>query len=176
MKFRNALDTKVAFVAGGSRHTVCLDLEGRIWYWGNKMSVGIREPMSKLQFEPILLGPSNQSDVPHFDRGFVFINAAADSNLVICHHDSSVFFFGQQSVSRDDMQELEDDYQSDDEDALNDSGVDDINLRMHHTHFEKIIKNRDAMAANYVSIGPNHSLATDARKSIPYTWGSNAYG
>ena len=31
------------------------------------------------------------------------------------------------------MQELEDDYQSDDEDALNDSGVDDMNVRMHHT-------------------------------------------
>ena len=51
-----------------------------------------------------------------------------------------------------------------------------MNVRMHHTQFEKISKSKDAMSANYVSIGPNHSVATDANKSIPYTWGNNTCG
>ena len=75
------------------------------------------------------------------------------------------------------MQELEDDYQSDEDDALNDSGVDDINLRMHHTEFERI-KNKTGgeFVANYVSVGPNHSIATDSSKNIPFTWGDNSFG
>ena len=48
VKFRDAVDTKIAFCSGGSKHTICLDQDGKIWYFGNKLSVGIREPTSKL--------------------------------------------------------------------------------------------------------------------------------
>ena len=34
VKFRDATQTKIVFVSAGSKHTVCLDLEGNIWYFG----------------------------------------------------------------------------------------------------------------------------------------------
>jgi alpha-tubulin suppressor-like RCC1 family protein len=35
------MDTKIAFVAAGPKHTLCIDTEGNLWYFGNKESVGI---------------------------------------------------------------------------------------------------------------------------------------
>ena len=62
VKFRDAVDTKIAFCSGGSKHSVCLDQDGKLWYFGNKLSVGIREPTSKLQFDPALLTPAKKID------------------------------------------------------------------------------------------------------------------
>ena len=94
VKFRDAIDTKIAFVAAGSKHTICIDLQGRLWYFGCKLSVGIRE-RTKLQFEPVLLQPANRSECPLFEQGFVLIDADADSNIAICAADNSVHCFGQ---------------------------------------------------------------------------------
>lgn len=41
MKFRQAMETKIAFVAAGPKHTLCIDTDGNLWYFGCKESVGI---------------------------------------------------------------------------------------------------------------------------------------
>lgn len=69
-------------------------MEGKLWYFGHKLSVGIREPSRKLQFEPIHLSASNSFDTSFPDRGFVFVDANSDRNLVVSAYDNSVYYFG----------------------------------------------------------------------------------
>jgi alpha-tubulin suppressor-like RCC1 family protein len=38
----------VAFAAAGSKHTICIDVEGQIWFFGNKLSVGVKDKKQKL--------------------------------------------------------------------------------------------------------------------------------
>ena len=100
-------------------------MEGRIWYFGDKMSVGIREPMNKLQFEPIRLTPTSNTFFANFDFGFVLVDCNQDSNLVISARDNSVYYFGQRNNFRSEDEILQDAYQSDEENLLNEenSGI-----------------------------------------------------
>ena len=41
VKFRDARDTNIAYVSAGSKHTLCLDVNGKLWYFGSKEAVGI---------------------------------------------------------------------------------------------------------------------------------------
>lgn len=110
MKFLDAPDTKIAFVAAGSKHTVCIDLDGQLWYFGNKLSVGIREPKRKLQFEPVRLSPLNRSELQRVDQGFVFLDANAESNIVISANDMAPYQFGLANANRTEHEIIEDEY------------------------------------------------------------------
>ena len=47
VKFREAMDTKIAYVTAGSKHTLCLDVNGKLWYFGAREGVGIFSNDSK---------------------------------------------------------------------------------------------------------------------------------
>ena len=82
-------------------------------------------------------------------------------------------------MKRSAKQRIQDDYQSDDENALDDSAIDDLNMRAHYTHFKRYQAgpNEDSfMTAQIVSVGPNHSIATELSTNIPYSWGDNSCG
>ena len=119
VKFRDAIDLKIAFVSGGSKHSLCLDMEGRMWYFGNKMSVGIREPLNKLQFEPVMLTPTISSSVYQPHRGFSFVDCKEDSNLVISAANNVVYYFGAKNMIRSEDEVLQDEYQSDEDNQVN---------------------------------------------------------
>ena len=135
VKFRDALDTKIAFVSAGSKHTLAIDAHGKLWYFGNKLSVGIRAPRSKLQFEPIpLTAEVHTPESAIFEHGFVFVDANSMNNIAITASDNSVYCFGQRFSERNSDEELQDEYQSDDENALNDSAEGmDLGITEHHT-------------------------------------------
>ena len=42
VEFIDAEDTHLVFVSAAPKHTLCLDTKGRIWYFGEKASVGIK--------------------------------------------------------------------------------------------------------------------------------------
>lgn len=157
-------------------------MEGRIWYFGDKMSVGIREPMNKLQFEPIRLTPTSSSFFADYDHGFVLVDCNQDSNLAISAVDNSVYYFGSRNTFRSEDEILQDAYQSDEENLLNEesSGI-NLEAPMAQTEFKMInfkkTKNKTKdFSACYVSIGQEHFVATEQSETIPYTWGSNSSG
>jgi alpha-tubulin suppressor-like RCC1 family protein len=43
LKSNYTKDTKFIMASCGSKHTLALDANGQIWYFGNKMSVGIED-------------------------------------------------------------------------------------------------------------------------------------
>lgn len=47
---------KIAFVAAATKHTLCLDIEGGLWYFGLKEAVGVNSS-DPYQFEPVKLQP-----------------------------------------------------------------------------------------------------------------------
>lgn len=151
------------------------------------MSVGIREPLSKLQFEPICLAPSNSGEVARQNMGYIYADANGESNIVICDYDQTCYFFGAKNLKRSAKQRIQDDYQSDDENAIDDSAVDDMNpMRTHYTHFKRYQagpshqagpnQEDHYMTAQIVSVGPNHSIATESSTNIPFSWGDNSCG
>lgn len=68
--------------------------------------MGIREPTSKLQFEPALLTPIKSSVQGQLEHGFVFIDAYDSSNIAIAQSDNSVYCFGEKQ-SRQNQDEVD---------------------------------------------------------------------
>lgn len=89
------------------------------------------------------------------------MSASQDCNLVISASDNSLYHFGQSNTYRSAEEALEDEYQSDDDNFLNDSGGIDEGLKTHQTYFKKINADGTEFPAAYVSIGPQHFIATD---------------
>ena len=94
VKFREAMDTKIAFVTAGSKHTLCLDVSGRMWYFGAREGVGIASKEPKMQFEPVLLGSDNALQQQSFAKGFTLIDAGDSVNVALAADDMSVYCFG----------------------------------------------------------------------------------
>ena len=69
------MDTKIAYVTAGSKHTLCLDVNGKLWYFGAKEGVGIFSIDNKMQFEPIQLDLENKEQPESFEKGFTLIDA-----------------------------------------------------------------------------------------------------
>ena len=80
-------DRKFIATACGSKHTIALDYEGNVWFWGSKRAIGQLDFVNENQLEPILiLGP--QEGGP-----FKFVAAGANHNMVISKK-GEVFGFG----------------------------------------------------------------------------------
>jgi alpha-tubulin suppressor-like RCC1 family protein len=94
VEFRQGSDIKVAFVAAGTKHTLCLDTEGKLWYFGLKESVGIKSYEPK-QYEPIRLGYKEDiAGYLSFREGIAFVAASDLNNYVLTVADSKLFNFG----------------------------------------------------------------------------------
>ena len=94
VKFRQAIDTKVAFVAAGTKHTLCLDTDGNLWYFGLKEAVGIKS-IEPNQFEPIRLLPKEDIEgILSFRKGIAFVAASEFNNYVLTVAESKLFNFG----------------------------------------------------------------------------------
>ena len=59
VKFIDAPGTKIVFASASLRHTLALDTEGQLWFFGEKESVGITDRKHKYQFAPKRLHASN---------------------------------------------------------------------------------------------------------------------
>ena len=154
VKFLQSYETKVAFVSGGSKHTVCIDTEGRLWYFGERNSVGIRAKARKMQFYPTLLVPENRDETAGFDSGLIYIDAKDEENIAI-DSEHQVYVFGA-AVSQRRTVKMEES----DNDQLNDSGIDLENNNKQMTYFKKVLqKNRKPILADCVGKGKDHSIA-----------------
>lgn len=63
MRFTAAESTKIVFVSASLRHTLCIDTEGHLWFFGDKESVGIIDKKDKFQFAPKRLHASNANEL-----------------------------------------------------------------------------------------------------------------
>ena len=81
--FIDAEGVKPVFVSASSKHTLCLDTEGSLWYFGEKAAVGISDKKEKFMFYPKKLQPSNENGVSTIDTKFRFVAAGPNLNLAI---------------------------------------------------------------------------------------------
>ena len=112
----------------------------------------------------------------------MLVDCNQDSNLAISSIDNSVYYFGQRNTFRSEDEKLQDAYQSDEENVLNESNS-GLNLEapvaqteFKMINFKKTKKQTTDFSACYVSIGQEHFVATEQNEVIPYTWGSNSAG
>lgn len=74
-------------IACGAKHTLLLDTRGNIWYWGNKLAVGIKDDKNSDQkFPKILL---SETEGP-----FTYISTNHYSNLAVTSTGSMISFGG----------------------------------------------------------------------------------
>ena len=88
----------MAWASAGARHTLCIDSEGRLFYFGSKEAVGIPGKDSQMQFYPVRLLPKDQERQAQAARGFVYCSASSGKNLVIAAADRSMFEFGRDQL------------------------------------------------------------------------------
>ena len=48
VKFIDSPGTKIAFVSAAVNHTLCVDSEGQIWFFGENAAVGVLDRKNKL--------------------------------------------------------------------------------------------------------------------------------
>ena len=163
------MDTKIAFVTAGSRHTLCLDVNGKLWYFGAKEGVGIFSNEKKMQFEPILLDSESQQQQQSFEKGFTLIDAGDSVNIALSADDQSVYCFGKRILDETlRKKSLGKTYAWENEyDDV--GGAPDEDSKVHSTTFDKI-----SMKACYVSCGLEHCIIIDQDNFIPLSWGDNA--
>ena len=121
------------------------------------------------------------SEVYQQYRGFNFVDCNQDSNLVISASDNSVYYFGARNMIRTKDEVLQDEYQSDEENIINEDGIGfEFETSAHQTDFTKVslrkkrgVPNSSDFSACYVSIGQDHFVATEIQDVVPYSWGSN---
>lgn len=99
VKFLNDPDVKMVFVSASQKHTLCVDSEGELWFFGDKQSVGIQDKRNKYQFSPIRLVASNHNKYSRDEKRFRFIAAGVNNNMVISMINGEIYNFGQ-DVSR----------------------------------------------------------------------------
>ena len=69
-------DTKFIMATCGGKHTIALDENGQIWFWGNKNSVGIEDLQEDKQFRPSKLDT-------HVKEPFKYIASSEEHNLAV---------------------------------------------------------------------------------------------
>lgn len=69
---------KFIMAACGAKHTIALDTNGQIWFFGHKQSIGIEDFEEEKQFTPIRLELPSKIQEP-----IKFIAAGEDHNLAI---------------------------------------------------------------------------------------------
>lgn len=74
-------DTKFIQAACGSKHTIALDTDGHIWFFGYKPSVGIEDFQEEKQFVPARL----ETPQKMLQEPFKFIASGEEHNLAITH-------------------------------------------------------------------------------------------
>jgi alpha-tubulin suppressor-like RCC1 family protein len=99
VEFLNDPDVKIIFVSASQKHTLCVDTEGELWYFGEKQSVGIHDKRNKYQFSPIRLVASNHDKYSRDEKRFRFVAAGVNNNMVITMMNGEIYNFGQ-DVSR----------------------------------------------------------------------------
>lgn len=62
----------------GSKHTVALDTEGKLWYFGCKSSVGIEDMENEKQ-----LSPASMEIPKKIMEPFKFVSAGEEHNLAV---------------------------------------------------------------------------------------------
>ena len=87
-------DTKFIMASCGSRHTIGLDTQGQIWFFGHKPSVGIEDLAEEKQFTAVRL------EIPgHIRERFKYIEAGEDHNLAITES-GLVYGFGRNTFMK----------------------------------------------------------------------------
>ncbi len=87
-------DTKFMMASCGSKHTIALDTDGQIWFFGHKLSVGIEDYSDEKQSIPVRL-----EIPPHINEPIKFISTGDDHNLAITLS-GEVFGFGRNNFSK----------------------------------------------------------------------------
>jgi len=94
VKFLDNPETKIVFAAASFKHTLCVDDQGAIWYFGEKQSVGVHDKNEKLQFEPKKLVPQNKEYMTEQDLDYRYIAAGPNNNMAISMRNGNIFNFG----------------------------------------------------------------------------------
>ena len=83
VEFLGSESTKIVYVSASAKHTLCVDTDGLIWYFGEKLSVGIKDRKDKYQFFPQLLRASNTIEMRYLDWNYKFVSAGLNNNMVL---------------------------------------------------------------------------------------------
>lgn len=88
-------EPRIAFCSAAQKHTLCVDENGELWYFGDKQSVGIVDKVNKYQFKPSRIVASNHSKYSSHEKKFRFASAGYNNNMVISQRNGDVYSFGQ---------------------------------------------------------------------------------
>lgn len=80
-------------VTCGSKHTLMLDSDGNIWYWGNKAAAGIKYIENEHQKQPRILLSANE------EGPFIYISTKHKNNLAITSSGKIITFGAEENKS-----------------------------------------------------------------------------
>ena len=94
MEFLDGENVKPVFASASPKHTLVLDSDSQMWYFGDKSAVGIKDKKDKYQFSPKKLQPLNENGSAFIETKFRYLAAGPNINIAITMKSGQPFQFG----------------------------------------------------------------------------------